>query len=128
MPGISATESAEIIEQLQEVGQIINNETTALVDALANMSLDQEETEKALARLSIEGNLAKAETDSKASKIESLTNELKDETEKRRNAEATVEDAVDKLQKLSTECRELKARTDDDGSTTPEIIRVSAHH
>lgn len=125
MPGISASESSEIIEQLQEVGQIINNETTALVDALANMSLDQEETEKALARLSIEGNLAKAETDSKESKIERLTSELKEETEKRRHAEAAVEEAVENLQKLSNECRELKARNDDDGSKTPEIIRVS---
>lgn len=126
MPGVSASESHEIIHELKEVGQMISQETSALVDALMNVSLDQEDTERAVARLSIEGNIAKAETDKKMQRIDDLEKDLANEIEKRREAEVSVKQAVDQLQKLMAEFRELKRKSADDGTKTPEMIRVSA--
>lgn len=40
MPGVSGQEASELVAQLQEVGQMINQETVQLVDALMNLMLD----------------------------------------------------------------------------------------
>ncbi|UKZ54796.1 hypothetical protein TrVGV298_008609 [Trichoderma virens] len=77
MPGVSAKESAEIIQSLIEVGQVISQETSALVEAVMNLHLDQEDTDKAIARMSIEANLAKARTDDQSQTINSLREDLK---------------------------------------------------
>lgn len=80
MPGVSSAESSEIVLQLQEVGQIISQETSALVDALMNLQLDQEDTDKAVARMSIEANIAKARIDDQGDTILKLQAQLGDES------------------------------------------------
>ncbi|KAM0244192.1 hypothetical protein ACHAP5_006492 [Fusarium lateritium] len=108
MPGVSSKESNEIISQLQEVGQIVSTETSQLVDALMNLTLDQEDTDKAIARMSIEANLAKAEADDQAHNMSNLRTELANEKGKRQEAEAEVVKVMDELQKLSREFKSLK--------------------
>ncbi|KAJ4254852.1 hypothetical protein NW762_009650 [Fusarium torreyae] len=115
MPGVSSKESNEIIAQLQEVGQIVSTETSQLVDALMNLTLDQEDTDKAIARMSIEANLAKAEADDQAHNLSNLRVELANEKGKRQEAEAEVAKVVEDLQNLSREFKAFKER-DRDGS------------
>ncbi|KAF5024240.1 hypothetical protein F66182_3697 [Fusarium sp. NRRL 66182] len=126
MPGVSSKESNEIVAQLQEVGQIVSTETSQLVDALMNVTLDQEDTDKAIARMSIEANLAKAEADDQAHTLSNLRAELANEKSKRQEAEAEVAKVVEDLQSLSREFKAFKERErDHDGSSdgsesTPE--------
>ncbi|KAF5677788.1 chromosome segregation smc [Fusarium heterosporum] len=115
MPGVSSKESNEIVAQLQEVGQIVSTETSQLVDALMNLTLDQEDTDKAIARMSIEANLAKAEADDQAHNMSNLRVELANEKTKRQEAESEVVKVMDELQKLSREFKSLKGG-DHDGS------------
>ncbi|ATY65119.1 hypothetical protein CCM_01657 [Cordyceps militaris CM01] len=79
MPGVSSAESTEIVLQLQEVGQTISRETSDLVNAVMNLTLDQEDTDKAVARMSIEANIAKARIDEQCNTIQTLEAQLKDE-------------------------------------------------
>ncbi|KAJ6787397.1 hypothetical protein PWT90_09810 [Aphanocladium album] len=79
MPGVSSAESSEIVLQLQEIGQIISRETSALVDAVMNLTLDQEDTDKAVARMSIEANIAKARIEDQSNTIQKLQVQLKDD-------------------------------------------------
>lgn len=81
MPGVSSAESSEIVLQLQEVGQIISRETSHLVSAVMNLTLDQEDTDKAVARMSIEANIAKAKIDDQRNTIQMLQAQLQEETE-----------------------------------------------
>ncbi|KAM0427006.1 hypothetical protein ACHAPT_007904 [Fusarium lateritium] len=124
MPGVSSKESNEIVSQLQEVGQIISTETSQLVDALMNLTLDQEDTDKAIARMSIEANLAKAEADDQNHTIGNLRVELSNEKGKRQEAEAEVAKVMEDLQSLTREFKSFKekegAGSDDAKSTTPD--------
>ncbi|KAJ4144545.1 hypothetical protein LMH87_003426 [Akanthomyces muscarius] len=81
MPGVASAESSEIVLQLQEVGQIISRETSDLVNAVMNLTLDQEDTDKAVARMSIEANIAKARIDDQCNTIQTLQAQLKEETD-----------------------------------------------
>lgn len=133
MPGVSAKESNEIVSQLQEVGQIVSQEVSQLVDALMNLQLDQEDTDKAIARMSIEANLAKAEVEDRTQCLSVLKGELADEKEKRRAAEAEVAKVVEDLQKITQEFRWFKEkgeRGDGDKSSPSrsEIVKVSFQH
>lgn len=112
MPGVSAKESEEIIKSLIEVGQVISQETSALVEAVMNLHLDQEDTDKAIARMSIEANLAKANTDDQAQKINSLVEELKVEKEKRESAEATLKSMLDGIADITAEFKQLRDKAD----------------
>ncbi|UZP40937.1 hypothetical protein NXS19_008753 [Fusarium pseudograminearum] len=116
MPGVSSKESNEIITQLQEVGQIVSTETSQLVDALMNLTLDQEDTDKAIARMSIEANLSKAEADDQAHTLSTLRADLANERSKRQEAEAEVAKVMEELQKLSGEIKSLKGKSSDAGS------------
>ncbi|KPM44977.1 hypothetical protein AK830_g1535 [Neonectria ditissima] len=121
MPGVSSKESNEIITQLQEVGQIISQETSQLVDALMNLTLDQEETDKAIARMSIEGNLNKASADDQAQTISNLRVELSSERDKRKDAEAEVAKVMDDLQSLTRDFKlfkEKEPRAEDNEKTS----------
>lgn len=111
MPGVSANESAEIVEQLQHVGQIISQETSALVDALVKTQLDQEDTEKSVARMSLDSNLVKAEKDDLAQKANDLKSDLKVETQKRQEAEAEVKKVMDDLYNLTKDFRALREKS-----------------
>lgn len=108
MPGVSSKESDEIIAQLREVGQIISSETSQLVDALMNLTIDQEETDKAMARMSIEANLAKASNEDQTHTLSNLRVELANEKGKRQEAEAEFAKVVDDLQNLTREFKSLK--------------------
>lgn len=110
MPGVSSKESNEIVSQLQEVGQIVSTETSQLVDALMNLTLDAEDTDKAIARMSIEANLAKAEADDQNHTISNLRVELAGEKGKRQEAEAEVAKVVEELQNLSREFKSFKEK------------------
>ncbi|GKT99963.1 chromosome segregation protein smc [Fusarium langsethiae] len=116
MPGVSSKESSEIIAQLQEVGQIVSTETSQLVDALMNLTLDQEDTDKAIARMSIEANLSKAEADDQAHTLSTIRAELANEKGKRQEAEAEVAKVMEELRKLSHEIKSLKGKSNDIGS------------
>lgn len=110
MPGVSSNESAEIIAQLQEVGQIISQETSQLVDALMNLTLDQEDTDKAMARMSLESSLMKAETDDKAQIIRDLRGEVDTERKKREQAENDVKKVMSDLHELSVDFKKVKEK------------------
>ncbi|KAF5598849.1 chromosome segregation smc [Fusarium pseudocircinatum] len=116
MPGVSSKESNEIITKLQEVGQIISSETSQLVDALMNLTLDQEDTDKAIARMSIEANLAKAEADDQSHNLGNLRTELADEKGKRQEAEAEAAKLKSHLEKHMDELKSLKAKVRDGAS------------
>ncbi|OBS21369.1 hypothetical protein FPOA_07707 [Fusarium poae] len=124
MPGVSSKESNEIIGQLQEVGQIVSTETSQLVDALMNLTLDQEDTDKAIARMSIEANLAKAEADDQAHTLSTIRADLANEKSKRQEAEAEVAKVMEELQKLSREINSLKGKgndaSSDDAKSSPD--------
>lgn len=131
MPGVSSKESNEIISQLQEVGQIISQETSQLVDALMNLTLDQEDTDKAIARMSIEANLTKAESDDQAQTISNLRVELSSERDKRKDAEAEVGKVMEDLQTLTRDFKSYKekdAKSEDAKSPSrEEMIKVSGN-
>lgn len=90
MPGVAGAQSTDIVNQLQEVGQIISQETTALVDALMNLTLDQEDTDKAVARMSIEANIAKAQIDEQNDTIQKLEERIQNEIERRAQSEKSA--------------------------------------
>ena len=118
MPGVSSTESNEIITQLQEVGQIISQETSQLVDALMNLTLDQEDTDKATARMGLEASLSKAEIEDQTQVICDLRSELDAEKGKRKQAEEDVKKVMSDLHELSEDfsCLKERAGRKDDGS------------
>ncbi|PNY24406.1 Uncharacterized protein TCAP_05656, partial [Tolypocladium capitatum] len=108
MPGVSSHEANELVARLQEVGQIVNQETTQLVDALMNLTLDQEDTDKAIARMSIAANLTGAMTDDQAQTITSLRAEIKAEREKREQVEAETKMALESFEGFKTEFKTFK--------------------
>lgn len=137
MPGISAAESSEIIVQLQEVGQIISKETSTLVEALSNLTLDGQETDSAIARMSIEANLAKAETDDQAQTIANLREELNTEKVKKDQAEAEVKKMLEEFEDITNEFGALRKQAkrrmgdeenrEEEGDTSEEVdfVQVS---
>lgn len=108
MPGVSSHEANELVARLQEVGQIVNQETTQLVDALMNLTLDQEDTDKAIARMSIEANLTGAKTDDQAQTISSLRAELMAERGKREQVEAETNKVLESLEGFKAEFKAFK--------------------
>lgn len=118
MPGIAANESSEIVSQLQEVGQVISQETSQLVDALANLNIDQQENEKRVTHMSLDANLAKAQASDQAHLISNLKDELASTKNKREQAEAEVA-------KLMQDLRDLSAtKGKDTSSDSDDIIKV----
>ncbi|GFP54057.1 hypothetical protein TASIC1_0003043500 [Trichoderma asperellum] len=112
MPGVAANESNEIIQRLIEVGQVISQETSALVEAVMNLHLDQEDTDKAIARMSIEANLAKAHTDDQAQRINSLEEEVRLEKKKREDAEGNLKNIMGGIVDITTEFKQLRDKAD----------------
>ncbi|KND94428.1 hypothetical protein TOPH_01146 [Tolypocladium ophioglossoides CBS 100239] len=108
MPGVSSHEANELVARLQEVGQIVNQETTQLVDALMNLTLDQEDTDKAIARMSIEANLTGAKTDDQAQTITGLRAEIRAERVKREQVEAEAKKVLESFEGFKTEFKTFK--------------------
>ncbi|PHH91927.1 hypothetical protein CDD83_9712 [Cordyceps sp. RAO-2017] len=122
MPGVCGNEANELVSHLQEVGQIINQETTQLVDALMNITLDQEETEQAIARMSLDANLAQAKTDDQAQTINDLRAEVQSERERRERAEADAE----RREALGGQLQSLTDRADkqDESISPDDLVQV----
>ena len=108
MPGISAKEANEIIDELQEVGQTINQETSQLVDAVTNMILDQEEADKALARMNIESTLAKAKTEDQEQTISDIRGELTKEKERMSQEQDEMEKLMNDFEVLKSDYKNLQ--------------------
>ncbi|GAB0137438.1 hypothetical protein EsDP_00005702 [Epichloe bromicola] len=128
MPGVSAGESNEIVDQLQEVGQVISQETSQLVDALMNLTLDQEDTDKAIARMGLEASLTKATIEDQAQTIRDLRAEIEAERNKREQAEGNVKSVMSELLELTGHVKALKQKAEgrSEGSDTDprdEIIK-----
>ncbi|KAM0465198.1 hypothetical protein ACHAPV_002194 [Trichoderma viride] len=112
MPGVAANESNEIIQRLIEVGQVISQETSALVEAVMNLHLDQEDTDKAIARMSIEANLAKAHADDQAQRISSLEEEVRQEKKRREDTEENLKNIIGGIADITTEFKQLRDKAD----------------
>ncbi|PFH54916.1 hypothetical protein XA68_11884 [Ophiocordyceps unilateralis] len=121
MPGVSGQDANELVTSLQEVGQIVNQETTQLVDALMNLSLDQEDSEQAMARMSLEANLAQAQNKDQAQLIHKLRTEARAEQEKRGEAEAAARTALDKVDALAEELKRVKESVN---KTADDLVQV----
>ncbi|KJZ80321.1 hypothetical protein HIM_00171 [Hirsutella minnesotensis 3608] len=121
----------ELVARLQEVEKFMKQETTQLVDAIMNLTIDQEETDKAIARMSIEANLRQAKVDEQAQTISDLRSEVKTEREKRQKLETEARKAVEKLEALGNDLKNIKSQSDNEeadsraGSDSPdELVRV----
>ncbi|KAG6009248.1 hypothetical protein E4U21_002852 [Claviceps maximensis] len=115
MPGVSANESNEIVSQLQEVGQVVSQETSQLVDALINLTLDQEDTDKAIARMGLEASLTKAEMEDQAQTVRDLGAELAAEKTKRGLAEGNLQSVMSELLELTGLVKALKQKAEGRG-------------
>lgn len=128
MPGVAASESSEIIDQLKDVARMISQETSQLVDAIMNLTLDGDETDKAVTRMGLEASLLKAADEDKAQKIRVLENKLQEEKDARVKAENEVKKIMDELQGLSDEFAAFKDKARN-GSGSPnsqnDMIKVS---
>lgn len=129
MPGVSANESNEIVSQLQEVGQVISQETSQLVDALINLTLDQEDTDKAIARMGLEASLTKATIEDQAQTIRDLEADFGAERTKREQAEGNVKSVMSELHELTGHVKAFKqkaaARSEGrESDPRDEIIKV----
>ncbi|PHH75779.1 hypothetical protein CDD80_2062 [Ophiocordyceps camponoti-rufipedis] len=124
MPGVSGQDANELVSSLQEVGQMINQETTQLVDALMNLTLDQEESEQAMARMSIDANLAQAKNQDQAQTIIKLRTEAKVEQDKREEAEVGVRTALEKVEALEGELKMLKQDGNGQKTKADDLVQV----
>ncbi|KAG5928079.1 hypothetical protein E4U42_001283 [Claviceps africana] len=125
MPGVSANESNEIVGQLQEVGQVVSRETSQLVDALINLTLDQEDTDKAIARMGLEASLTKADMEDQAQTIRDLEAGLEAEKAKRGQAEGNLQSVMGELHELTGHVKALKQKAEEEGENDPrdDIIK-----
>ena len=127
MPGVSAAESEEIIGQLQSIGQVVSQETSQLIDAIANLTLDNEQTGKHYARMTIEQNLIKADAEDKADSIRGLKLELEKEKEKSMKAESELKRIGMEMNDLSSEFSDFKDKFRSISGTpdsTQELVEV----
>ncbi|KAJ6441910.1 activator 1 subunit 3 [Purpureocillium lavendulum] len=114
-PGVANDDCVALTQQLREIGMMVRQETAQLVDAVVTLSLDQEDTDKAIARISIAANLAGAKTDDQAHTINQLTAAVASEKEKlaaektkREQAEAGAKKTAVVLEELMTDVKALK--------------------
>lgn len=110
MQGVPGSEANKLASQLREVGHLVTQETAQLVDAVVNLSLDQEDTDKAIARISIAANLAGAKTDDQAQTISQLRGKLTEERAKREEAESRAGKTCWSLEALEGQVKALKAK------------------
>lgn len=108
MPGVAASASNQIVDRLKRIGQTINQESSQLVDAVSHMRLDQEENEKALARLSLSESLTKGANTDMTIRIAELEHELEKERMLRKQAELDAEKVMSSVQDLSVELQDFK--------------------
>lgn len=115
MPGVSANESNEIIVQLQEIGQIISQETSQLVDALMNLTLDQEDTDRSITRMSLDASLAQGEIEKQAQSSRDLQAEVDAERKKNEQAEHDFRNLTEEFKTLRDTTDKKNSESSDDG-------------
>lgn len=128
MPGISANESEEIIGQLNDIGRVVNQETSQLVDALMNLTLDGEDTDKAIARMSLDANIAKATMENHAQTIRDLKKQLAEEQEKYAKSDAELKRIMEELESISREFYDFKTKVHQDAGfleNQPNLVKVN---
>ncbi|CAI6096921.1 unnamed protein product [Clonostachys chloroleuca] len=111
MPGVSTGESKEINDQLKEAGQIISQDTNQLVRDLMSSSLELQENNQAVIRMSIESNLLKATVDQKDQEINHLRQQLAEAHERREETDVYVKQILDNLNSVTDEAKTLKETT-----------------
>ncbi|RDA85344.1 hypothetical protein CP532_1253 [Ophiocordyceps camponoti-leonardi (nom. inval.)] len=108
MPGVSGHDANELVASLQEVGRMVNSETTQLVDAIMNLTLDQEDSEQAMARMSIDANVAQAKTKDQLQNMVRLRADVRAERERREAAEVKARSALERVESLMEEVKRLR--------------------
>ncbi|KAH7321215.1 hypothetical protein B0I35DRAFT_459848 [Stachybotrys elegans] len=113
MPGVSAAESNEIIHQLQEAGQIVNQETSQLVDALNKMQYDQDQVNRRIATSILERQMAESRIKDMTNRmnnhdeiVNDIRNEAMREREQRKHAEDQHKQLVEYVKNIGVEHRE----------------------
>lgn len=99
------------------------------MDALMNLTLDQEDTDKAIARMGLEASLTKATIEDQAQTIRDLRAEIEAERNKREQAEGNVKSVMSELLEFTGHAKALKQKAEgrSEGSDTDprdEIIKV----
>lgn len=97
MPGVPGSEAEAVAAQLKDVSRIVNQETAQLVDALMNLTLDAEENNKTIARMSLDSSLTKATVDEQARTIQRCEDRQADEARRRTALEDELAAATEVL-------------------------------
>jgi predicted nucleic acid-binding Zn-ribbon protein len=125
MPGVSAVEGKQIIDNLREVSQITSQETSKLVDAIAHLTIDSDDTDRSIARMSLDHNLVKATSEDT---IQKLKQELGVEREKRVAAETEAASLSKEMETLKGEFEEFRDRVENGMGGSPDtqnaIVKV----
>lgn len=121
MPGVTANESSDIASQLQEVGQVISTETSQLVDALIHLTLDHEDTDRAIARMGLEASLTKATIEDQAQRVRDLEAALGEEKMKTEEAEGNWRAVMSEAHELRGLVKALRGEGED---PRDEVIKV----
>lgn len=121
MPGVTANESGDIASQLQEVGQVISTETSQLVDALIHLTLDHEDTDRAIARMGLEASLTKATIEDQAQRVRDVEAALGEENMKREEAEGNLRAVMSESHELRGLVKALRGEGED---PRDEVIKV----
>jgi chromosome segregation ATPase len=128
MPGVASNESQEISDQLQQIGQIVSRDTVRLVEEHAKTTLDYQDTEKAVGRLSLENNLAKADMEQRVAKFDQLYSDYVAEREKREQYESDIQTITKYLRSLSNDLRGFQAQATAARDACPENERSDIDH
>ncbi|KAI6779803.1 uncharacterized protein J7T54_003727 [Emericellopsis cladophorae] len=107
MPGVSAVEGRQIIDQLREVSQVTSQETSKLVGAIAHLTIDSDDTDRSIARMSLDHNLVKATSEDT---IQKLKQELVSEKDKRTAVENVAREVSQDMEMLKGEFEEFRVR------------------
>ncbi|KAG5940053.1 hypothetical protein E4U59_002709 [Claviceps monticola] len=128
MPGVTANESGDIASQLQEVGQVISTETSQLVDALIHLTLDHEDTDRAIARMGLEASLTKATIEDQAQRVRDVEAALGEEKMKREEAEGNLRAVMSESHELRGLVKALRGEGEDPRDEVIKSLETGVRH
>ncbi|KAG5949382.1 hypothetical protein E4U60_005573 [Claviceps pazoutovae] len=128
MPGVTANESGDIAGQLQEVGQVISTETSQLVDALIHLTLDHEDTDRAIARMGLEASLTKATIEDQAQRVRDVEAALGEEKMKREEAEGNLRAVMSESHELRGLVKVLRGEGEDPRDEIIKSLETGVRH
>ncbi|KAG6079540.1 hypothetical protein E4U16_007548 [Claviceps sp. LM84 group G4] len=128
IPGVTANESGDIATQLQEVGQVISTETSQLVDALIHLTLDHEDTDRAIARMGLEASLTKATLEDQSQRVRDLEAALGEEKMKREEAEGNLRAVMSESCELRELVKALRGEGEDPRDGVIKSLETGIHH